>query len=591
MLSLSRLRTVAVVRMPAIPWPRTPAGRVVALAFAASFVLTVGFVARFASRVPFHDEYANFHLLFGKPSLADFWHQHNEHRIPLPRLVYVAAVRLTWYDFRAPLVVDLALLGAATAYLLASVRRERGRFVATDAFIPLVALGLGNADNLLWGFQVQFILSTSLVLVLLGLGIRHRVASSSRRLAIIGLLASLLPLCGANGIPFGVAVGSALVLIGYRNLRASDPALRAAGASGLGGGLIALGLVATVFVGLNRTPHPPGTSTAFAEGCFNLPGFGFGPAAYLPHGDAYGGLTAVGVVTTLLLAATGVHLLRKLRDPDRWDQALLLAAVLVGVAGLAAGVSHGRSGYARGVFAGRYVTLFVPGLVAAYLAWSHLARGAGRWIVPLVLTCAGLVAVVPNAWFAAGVARFHSDRLRRMEYEMRERMPVAVAADRNPWLFPGEPEARRVWLELLRGRGVVPFRSMTPDVRYAAETVPLRVTRVEGLDEDAGEYSVAKGQGGLVLALPRREHVHAVRLIYSASGPKGGFPRSVVSWDRDGHIPPAPGFGILDAIDGHHIPSGSVILIDRETDTLRIDLFETGARIRPIAIELLTRPE
>src|SRR5262245_60670131 len=116
----------------------TLAGWVVLGTYLASLVLMIGFVARFASRVPFLDEYSNLRPLFSEPTLADYWRPQNEHRIPVPRLVYVVALKLTGYDFRAPLAVNVTLLAGVTAVLLASVRRLRGRFALTDAVLPLL---------------------------------------------------------------------------------------------------------------------------------------------------------------------------------------------------------------------------------------------------------------------------------------------------------------------------------------------------------------------------------------------------------------------------------------------------------------------
>jgi hypothetical protein len=401
-------------------------------------------------------------------------------------------------------------------------------------------------------------------------------------------VAAALPLCGANGAPPGLALAGFLAVAGARRLWSG----RAAGVFGVAGGLAAAGVVGATFVGLNRVPRPAGSVEAFLGGLVNLPGFGFGAAAYLPHGEAYDGVTAAGVVTTLLLTATAVMLLRVVvKEPAERDRALALAAVLAGIAGLAIGISYGRSGHPRGVFAGRYVTLFTPGIVAAYVAWVWYARGRVGRFVPVVLAGAAVLAAVPNARFAAGIAGFHSSRLKRVEYEAKAGLAVGVVADRNPWLFPGQGEARRVWLDLLRSRGVRPFDNLTPDARLTAEAVTVRVLRTEGLTDEAGGYRVTGQSGGVVYQLPRRGYVYAVRLTYAAERAGANFPRSVVSWDRDGRVPPAAGYGLVDALDHHATPARTVVLVDRETDVLRLDLFESGTTFRVDGIELLARPE
>ena len=579
----TRLRSLA-PRLVFTPARRPVAAWVVPLVAVACLGVLVAFVAKNGSRTPFHDEYANFHLLFGNATAADYWSQHNEHRIPLPRLLYVAAVKLAGTDFRAPLALNVVMLVVATAAVLGAVRARRGRYAVSDIAIPLLLLGTQHFDNLLWGFQVQFVLSTALVLAALALVAWPGEAAATNRLLALSVVAAALPLCGANGAPTGLALAGFLVVAGSRRLWSG----RASGLFGVVGGLAAAGVVAATFLGLNRVPRPTGSVEAFLGGLVNLPAFGFGPAAYLSHGEAYDGITAAGVVTTAFLFVTAVMLVRVVvTDPKERDRALALAAILAGIAGLAIGISYGRSGHARGVFAGRYVTLFTPGIVAAYVAWVWYGRGR---VVPVALAVVAACAAVPNARFAAGIAEFHSSRLKRVEHEARAGLPVGIVADRNPWLFPGGGDARRVWLELLRTHGVRPFDQMSLDVPLVPEAVPVRVVRTEGLAEDAGGYRVLRGSGGVVFELPRSGYVYAVRVTYAAERVGEGFPRSVVSWDRDGRIPPAAGYGLVDALDFHPTPAPTVVLVDRETDTLRLDLFETGTTFRVVGIELLSRP-
>jgi len=191
------------------------------LAYAASVALLLSFVAGHVSRVPYFDEYANLAYLFGAPgkSVSAFWWQHNEHRIPLPRLVYIAAVRLSGFDFRAPVYVNAMLLCAAAAFLLRAVRRVRGRFSIADAFIPLTVLGLGGWENLVWGFQLQFVISTVLVLAFIGLVVEPGFAASRARIIGASLICVLLPMCGANGVALVPALSTYLLFIAASNLR------------------------------------------------------------------------------------------------------------------------------------------------------------------------------------------------------------------------------------------------------------------------------------------------------------------------------------------------------------------------------------
>ena len=93
------------------------ARRVVAGTWLASLALLIAFVLHSVPRVPYADEFCNVHLLADPLGVARkyYWIQHNEHRIPLPRILYVAAFKLAGNDFRGPPFLNVALLGRPSA--------------------------------------------------------------------------------------------------------------------------------------------------------------------------------------------------------------------------------------------------------------------------------------------------------------------------------------------------------------------------------------------------------------------------------------------------------------------------------------------
>jgi hypothetical protein len=561
---------------------------VVLAVYVGCFAFLAWFVASHAARVPYHDDYANLHLILNQNTFKDYWQAHNDHRIPLPRLVYVGAVIATGLDFRAPLALNVLFLSGAAALVLLALRRYRGRFAVTDAFVPLTVMSVANWENLTWGFQLQFTISTALVLGLIVLALRGGVAGPGR-LVVVGVVAALLPFCGSNGVVFAPPIGAALLVIGVCRLR--EGRRWAAAVAVMGAGL-ALAITTAYFGGLkSEVPRPPASPAAMLVGLVDLPGVGFGPASYLAHGEAYSGLTAVGVLTTAFLAVTGLMLLRNTWAQDRRDTAILLGAVLVGVFGLAAGISYGRAGYDRGVFAPRYTTLFVPGLVAGYAAWTAFGTGRAARRVCGVLLVTAIAVSVPNARFAIPIADMQRFYTRDLEHQMKEGQPVGVVADQNPYLFGHEAYARRIWLELLRRTGVAPFSLMRPDPAYHVEPVPVRVVRSDGMTATDAGYTVEGDRGGIVLALPRRGFVHVVRLTYVSERPLvGPLVSTLVSWGT-GQFPPAGGCSRLNPLD--RTTGGTTTTtfwVGAETDLIRIDIMGAGSRLRVEAVELLTEP-
>ncbi|HEX6861619.1 MAG TPA: hypothetical protein VF414_02330, partial [Thermoanaerobaculia bacterium] len=67
--------------------------------------------------IPFLDDWEMIPVLTGVEPVTPgwLWSQHNEHRIVIPRLIYLGILKLGGYDFRAGTIFDLLLLCATAA--------------------------------------------------------------------------------------------------------------------------------------------------------------------------------------------------------------------------------------------------------------------------------------------------------------------------------------------------------------------------------------------------------------------------------------------------------------------------------------------
>ncbi|HLY73269.1 MAG TPA: glycosyltransferase, partial [Planctomycetota bacterium] len=132
----------------------------------AAFIAALRFSLRHAPPIPFWpDEWGYVPLLTGKQSLSFRWLLafHNEHRIPLPKLIWWAVGRMSAVDGRWGVALNVSLLAASGAVLISAIRRTRGRTLWTDAFLPLLLLHWGHEENMTWPFQVGFILDVFLL--------------------------------------------------------------------------------------------------------------------------------------------------------------------------------------------------------------------------------------------------------------------------------------------------------------------------------------------------------------------------------------------------------------------------------------------
>jgi hypothetical protein len=142
--------------------------------------------------------------LAGRPpmTLSWLWHQHNEHRIPLVRLLLYATTRLSRGDFRGPPLLNAALLALCAALTLRTLRSWRGHSALIDAAAPLLLLQLASSA-LTWGQELQFVSATALTLGV----VFYR----------SGICLVLLPLCGGNGVVLAVPLACWLAVSGWRS--------------------------------------------------------------------------------------------------------------------------------------------------------------------------------------------------------------------------------------------------------------------------------------------------------------------------------------------------------------------------------------
>ena len=140
------------------------------LLIAAPPLLIAFLIFRDGVDIPYWDEWDGTAPLFEKMAagtlgFADFFAQHNEHRILFPRLIFFGLGRLTHWNVRAELFVIwfLALVCLFNVWQMTwrSGRKDSSFWLLFSAsvllFSPL------NRENFLWGFQIGFLLPLACV--------------------------------------------------------------------------------------------------------------------------------------------------------------------------------------------------------------------------------------------------------------------------------------------------------------------------------------------------------------------------------------------------------------------------------------------
>jgi len=418
------------------------------------FAAAIVFVVFHGTAVGLHDDAAHAAAADPafRPGLGWFWAQHNEHRIPLPRLVFSFLLHTT-RDFRTATVVNVFVLALSAGGLALIARRLRGRSSPADAFFPLAFFSWGHHETLLNGFQIVFVIPVAIACGTTAIFATSSGRMSARRVALVAFLALLLPLCGAPGFVHAaiLAVWLGWAAFALRGAKGSDaPRTRAASAIGA---LAIFALCAAYFVGL-RAEHPAQATepVAILTTAGRVLGTWAGEAARTAW--PWSGILMSGA----LAAASIACIVFARREPAHRARWYGLLAILASSALIALAIGRGRGGDGANIgFLSRYGALMLAWPSAIFVGASFLPNPRWRRGVQFalcVLAAWGWTLSV-RAGNEAGASR--SLTVSAMERRLSQGLSYTEIADRRP-ASTGEERAHFVRaLRDLDRAGAAPF--------------------------------------------------------------------------------------------------------------------------------------
>lgn len=423
--------------------------------------IALAHVGIFASPVPTWDDWDLVPVLTGREpfDLEWLWTQHNEHRIPLPKLLHILLGRATG-DGRSAIVLGVAMLALPTALLIRVAGQIRGRVAYTDAFFPIVLMQLGHYELLQVPFVLQNALASSIGLLLLAAIAATRGTSNPALIAWFGIGLVLLPLCGSNGaalVPALTVFSGSAALIMLRTRGLSD----AAGIWPiLGGAFLALAIAVLSVVTLEPVEihNPTREPLALLRTTLQFAGASFGPAGALAWGG--GSWSLLGLLAVPFVALGAFVLIENLGDRSIRLRTLGMLLFMGAMISLALAVAWGRAGMAPLSGAeNRYTILAAPLLCVLYLVGTNDRRTVrGEWIERgLFFAIAILVVYNTAVGISAGARRSEALEAPRLAIQ-KGIAPRRVADQYGDRLHPAHPPrwiAER--LEMLREAGFAPY--------------------------------------------------------------------------------------------------------------------------------------
>jgi hypothetical protein len=345
--------------------------------------------------LPWSDDFDIVPFLTGDKdaTLGWLWEQHNEHRIPLVKLVFLGLGRLSGADYRWTLAFNALLLSATAAALIVAAARLRGRAAWTDILFPAVLLHLGQGA-LVWAFHSQFLLTTVLGGLFVAVAVAAPQNAGASRAATLTALACLLPLTGSSGLVVAVA---AAALLGAEAIRPRDggpaqPLARGIAAAGAGLTLVvAVAYLATLQLGPKEGYAGPWqTLVASLDALSSYPG---SPVARIrvPWLVA----TSLAIVATLAAVVTALRQTAA-AGADRHRLIILLGYLAtLGLVSMAIGYGRGIRDFTY--LYGHYSTLALGVPLALGLVWAALPQTAMARGVQAILCVAALVVFTLHA--------------------------------------------------------------------------------------------------------------------------------------------------------------------------------------------------
>lgn len=452
------------------------------------FVVDRGFTS------PFADEWNWIEVVCGEQPLTLDWlfQLENQHCWFLPKLVYLGINWASGHHFRAGAVVNAVLLSVLALAMMRAAARARGRASYLDILFPVLLLHWDHALNVLWGFQIDYVLPT----VLAGFGLIG-IFYTRKRLSVsiaVGVSVCFLGagLCGGGGLFYCPPIALWLVVAAIGRLRTG---LRRDVVSGTF--ILMLALLPLVPIAV----HWPSLSAVFREGepthanwFDRIAGASqFASLALAKIGrDLWpGSAVVIGAITVYAFwRLAGVW---RARPQDRVRIAGLIL-FLCGTILMAGGIGIARSYQSsRACLDYRYILLAAPlSLCLILSAVRYGPKWSGGRSTELA---AGVVCVGLGLWFNWH-GWDHSDAIpclmKAMDEAAAEGLPPAAMAVR----FTDDTQHPEVWLEkhlaMLRTAKIGPYRKGRAEVPLRDVRV-LPFSQVERPRERTGLVQLAEG--------------------------------------------------------------------------------------------------
>ncbi len=482
------------------------------------------YVHRYGTNVPSWDDWDIVPTMTGEqPVTAEWlWSQHNEHRIPVARLMMLATYRV-WPDFRSTMVLNVLSMAWLAFALTRCAQHLRGKLGVTDLFFPLVLLGLAQGVNFIWGWQVEFMSSTAVAGLALFYIARYNQSGNLRTAIAFGCCLIVLALSGAHGMVLVPALSLWLIVLAWWGEPSGSVDSRRNRLIILAICIVCIACCVLYMVGYERVPHHPkssGLHSAF-KGTLQFLTMAFGPAVQSVWPWS-------GLLTAALLGGTAIILITvMLRNRSERVRAAGHLCFFAALGCLAFAVGYGRD--TRG-FEPRYITLSAPILCSIYLAlvtylparWSSAGCAA--------LAVVALAATPGNTKSSVKYGRELRNALRTFDAQMAAGTPpYALIQQHWQYLYP-QQQLIADYLPMLRKAHIGSFSKLVDDPPFQEVPVLTEPVTVHKMVWRGSTAHTSDWDSYAVFQLPQEMVVAGIRIAYNATNQRRVPPCVKIGW-------------------------------------------------------------
>lgn len=149
---------------------------------------------------PQTDEWSYIEIIGNQESIIKYlFAQHVDHRIPIQKLLHLVLLRLSGFDFRVLIAVNMLFAAATAVVLMMIAQRYRGRTSIGDLAIPFFCMNFGAGMSLM-GFHFQFLSFIFFITLAILFIIRYSSNKNNRELNYSFGCLFAASWCGLNGV-------------------------------------------------------------------------------------------------------------------------------------------------------------------------------------------------------------------------------------------------------------------------------------------------------------------------------------------------------------------------------------------------------